>query len=171
MKSGSTKSLPGLSGPLTEASLLLLAVLLPALLGAARPASALTGCFVACAGVVLLCCYRRTATLAIPWYALVLFALAAAKMYAGSQGLYVVAGLSGLTDMDAITLSTARMAQSDPAIAADGWRLIVVAALANLVFKALLAGLLGGRQLLVRIAVLFAVPAIGGVAMLWLWPW
>ena len=41
-------------------------------------------------------------------YAVVLLALAAAQHYAGGGGLYAVAGLSGLTEMDAITLSTAR---------------------------------------------------------------
>ena len=32
----------------------------------------------------------------------------------GGHGLYAVAGLSGLTEMDAITLSTARLSLSDP---------------------------------------------------------
>ena len=49
---------------------------------------------------------------------------------------------------------------------ADGWRLIVVAALANLMFKAVMAGVLGGRELLKRIAILFAFPMAGGVVML-----
>lgn len=103
-------------------------------------------------------------------YALVLFALAAAERYVGGEGLYAVALLSGLTDMDAITLSTARMSRTDPAIAADGWRLIVAAAMANLGFKSGLAGMLGGWRLLVRIAILFAIPAIGGAALLLFWP-
>jgi len=102
-------------------------------------------------------------------YALVLFALAAARHYQGAvggEGLYVVAGLSGLTDMDAITLSTARMFKDAALDPADGWRLIVVAAMANLVFKATMAGVLGGRVLLQKIAILFAFPMAGGLAML-----
>jgi uncharacterized membrane protein (DUF4010 family) len=71
--------------------------------------------------------------------------------------------------MDAITLSTARMSMTDPMIASDGWRLIVVAAMANLVSKAGIAGLLGGRRLLARIALLFAIPMLGGAVLLvWL---
>jgi len=93
-------------------------------------------------------------------------ALAAAKHFQSGEGLYIVAGLSGLTDMDAITLSTARMSANDPAIAVGGWRLIVVAALANLFFKAGVAGMLGGRRLLLQIAALFSIPLIGGIAML-----
>ena len=47
-------------------------------------------------------------------YAVVLFALAVAKLYSGGQGLLAVAGLSGLTEMDAITLSTAKMSAARP---------------------------------------------------------
>ena len=104
-------------------------------------------------------------------YAVVLLALAAAEQYTDGQALYPVAILSGLTDMDAITLSTARMSKVDPEIAADGWRLIVAASLANLVFKAGIVGMLGGRQLLVRISLLFSIPMLGGLAMLFFWPW
>ena len=41
-------------------------------------------------------------------YALVLWGLAATKQYLNDDALYVIAALSGLTDMDAITLSTAQ---------------------------------------------------------------
>jgi uncharacterized membrane protein (DUF4010 family) len=105
-------------------------------------------------------------------YAIVLLAMAATREYLGrlgGQALYVVAGLSGLTDVDAITLSTARMSRTDPTIALEGWRLILVAALANLGFKAGVAGLVGGRALLRHLALLFSVPVIGGLLLLWLW--
>ena len=61
------------------------------------------------------------------FYGHILIALAAAREYANAKGVYVVAILSGLTDMDAITLSTARISKTDPTIAAEGWRLIVAA--------------------------------------------
>jgi uncharacterized membrane protein (DUF4010 family) len=99
-------------------------------------------------------------------YAAVLLALAAAQHYWHGQGLYAVAFFSGLTEMDAITLSTARLSLSDPLVASDGWRMIVVAAMANLVSKAGIAGLLGGWRLLVRIALLFAISMLGGAALL-----
>lgn len=103
-------------------------------------------------------------------YALVLIALAAAKTHLGTQALYVVSAISGLTDMDAITLSTANLANTDPTILADGWRLIVVASLANLVFKAAMVGILGGRRLFIEVSLLFAVPMIGGSLLLLLMP-
>jgi uncharacterized membrane protein (DUF4010 family) len=102
-------------------------------------------------------------------YALVLLALAAAKKYLGNEALYSIAALSGLTDMDAITLSVAGMSKTDDWIAREGWRLIVVASLANLVFKALLVGFLGNRRLLREIAILYAFPFLGGLALILLW--
>jgi len=102
-------------------------------------------------------------------YAIVLFALALAKKFFGGQGLHAIAAISGLTDMDAITLSTSRMAMDDPSIAREGWQLIVIGALANVVFKVGIAGVVGGRKLLTRIVPLFSVPVIGGILMLAFW--
>jgi uncharacterized membrane protein (DUF4010 family) len=106
-------------------------------------------------------------------YAGVLMALAAARTWFGGQGLYLVAILSGLTDMDAITLSTARMATADAdhGIApSDAWRLILVASLANLVFKGAIAAALGHATLAWRIAAWLAVPLISGGVVLLMWP-
>ena len=99
-------------------------------------------------------------------YVGVLISLAAAKQFIGGGGLYLVAGLSGLTEMDAITLSTARMSLNDPTVMADGWRLIVMAAMSNMVSKSIIAGLLGGWGLFVQIVILFAIPMAGGAAIL-----
>ena len=99
-------------------------------------------------------------------FAAVLLALAVAQGFWHGRGVYAVAFFSGLTEMDAVTLSTARLSASDSMVATDGWRIIVVAATANLVSKATIAGLLGGGRLLARIVALFAIPAVGGIAML-----
>ncbi len=114
----------------------------------------------------------RSAVLFGAMYVLVLFALAAAKRYfgdSGEQAMYAVAALSGLTDLDAVTLSTARMSTGDPQIAAEGWRLVVVAAIANFAAKAGLAAVLGNRRLLGRVLAFFSVPVGAGVLILWLW--
>jgi len=105
-------------------------------------------------------------------YTVVLVGLAGAREWFGQHGpqaTYAVAALSGLTDVDALTLSTARLVRDDPALASIGWRWIVLAALANLGFKALLAGLLGGRHLLRYVGLLFAAPLLGSLGLLWLW--
>jgi uncharacterized membrane protein (DUF4010 family) len=99
-------------------------------------------------------------------YAAVLLGLAVAKEHIGEQAVYVVAAVSGLTDVDALTLSTARMAATDAAILEDGWRLIVVGTLSNFVAKAAIAGLLGGWAFFRRMALLFLVPLLSGLALL-----
>lgn len=98
-------------------------------------------------------------------YSLVLLGLAASQHY-GGQGLYGVAWLSGVANMDAITLSTSRMVareQIDPEL---GWKLIVSALLSNLGSKVLLAALLGGRSLCWLLALCFALPAAVGTVLL-----
>jgi uncharacterized membrane protein (DUF4010 family) len=82
----------------------------------------------------------------------------------------MVAILSGLTDMDAITLSTTQIIQSGQTDAHTGWRLILAAALANLVFKAGTTAVLGDRNLFLRVAALFGVAIAGGILILTLWP-
>jgi uncharacterized membrane protein (DUF4010 family) len=55
-------------------------------------------------------------------YAGVLLAVAFARDRFGTAGLYTVAALSGLTDMDAITLSTSRLVEGGRLAPDDGWR-------------------------------------------------
>lgn len=103
-------------------------------------------------------------------FTLVLLAVAAAKEYFGDRGLYAVAAVSGLTDMDAITLSTSRMSAEGALAPATAWRLIVVAAIANLVFKGGIVAALGGPRLFARIAVLFGLNILVGALLLVFWP-
>jgi uncharacterized membrane protein (DUF4010 family) len=50
------------------------------------------------------------------------------------------------------------------------WRAILIAAMANLVFKAGIAWTMGGRSLCSRIAPLFAVNLVAGILLLLFWP-
>lgn len=116
----------------------------------------------------------KTALVFAAIYAAVTFALAAAKHWLGPQGLYVVAVISGLTDMDAITLSTARMVEhteSESALAPQtAWRLIAVAAISNLLFKGVMASTLGNRAFAKKVAAAFAVPVVVGAVLVLAWP-
>jgi uncharacterized membrane protein (DUF4010 family) len=103
-------------------------------------------------------------------FALVLLAIAAAKTYLGERGLFAVAILSGLTDMDAITLSTSQIANSGQVEFGTAWRLILTAALSNLVFKAGCVTALGTRDLSLRIWLLFGITLAAGIAIITLWP-
>jgi uncharacterized membrane protein (DUF4010 family) len=103
-------------------------------------------------------------------YAIALMAVAAAKEYFGSRGLYTVAALSGLTDMDAITLSTSRLVSTGSLDPHLGWRIVLTALLSNLVFKGGLVALLGHRRLLAWIAPLYGIALAAGAMLIWLWP-
>jgi uncharacterized membrane protein (DUF4010 family) len=99
-----------------------------------------------------------------------LLAVAAAIEYLGHGGLYLVAALSGLTDMDAITLSTAQLITAGKLTVHTGWRMMMVGALSNIMFKGVVVAILGAPQLLFRIALLFGCSMLGGGVLLWLWP-
>ncbi len=157
------------------------AVVAPLLLAKVAPAMAALAALSLLPALVLWLCQRRRPapmpahrnptqlTSAVVFgllYAVVLLALAAAQLFWRGRGLFAVAAMSGLTEMDAITLSTARLSQIDPLVFAQAWRLLVAAVMANMFSKTLLAGLLGGWRLLIEMALLFALPMAGGAAML-----
>jgi uncharacterized membrane protein (DUF4010 family) len=96
--------------------------------------------------------------------------VAATHHYFEDSALYAVAGLSGLTDMDAITLSTAKLVEQERLSSTLGWQLIFTASLANLAFKCGIALVLGHRQFALRSLLIFGSAIVGGVAILWLWP-
>jgi uncharacterized membrane protein (DUF4010 family) len=101
-------------------------------------------------------------------YAIVLIAVAWVKEAAGDSGLYVVAAVAGLTDVDAITLSTAQMAKAGEIGASLTWRVILVAFVSNLAFKAGIIAAIGSRRLLATVAALFGIlgAAIGMLLIL-----
>ena len=112
----------------------------------------------------------KTALLFGLLYAIVLIAAAAAKDYFGERGLYLVSVASGLADMDAITLSISQLVRSGNLEGQTGWRLILVAAMSNLVFKSLVVAFLGEFKLFKRVAALFLLAFGVGVLLLLLWP-
>lgn len=81
--------------------------------------------------------------------AAILFLVEAGRRLLGDVGVYLVALLSGLADVDAITLSLARNAQGELSneIAVQG---IFIAALSNSLVKAGLILVIGGKALAVR---------------------
>ena len=99
-------------------------------------------------------------------YAVVLFATAAAKDKFGNQGLFVIAGISGLTDVDAITLSTSQLVHSDRLEAATGSKVVMVAVLSNLVFKALIIFTLGNASLFRRVGSLYLIALAVGITLI-----
>ncbi|ERI51992.1 hypothetical protein N878_20605, partial [Pseudomonas sp. EGD-AK9] len=96
---------------------------------------------------------------------LILFLVEGARRWLGDAGVYLVALVSGLADVDAITLSLARSAQLDldQQVAVRG---IFLAALSNSLVKAGLIALIGGRQLALRTAPVMLGGLLLGAALL-----
>ncbi len=84
-------------------------------------------------------------------YAAVLFATAWLTDWAGQIGTYGVAVVSGLTDIDAITLSTLRLLGMDTLGRHQAVTAILLAYLSNLVFKWGLSLVIGGTDLAKRV--------------------
>ena len=106
----------------------------------------------------------RSALFFTALYAGVLLGVAAAREWYGNRGLLVVAAISGLTDMDAITLSTAQLSRQGTISESESCRAILVASVSNLFFKAGVIGSLGDRALLRAIVPAFGTAAATGLA-------
>jgi len=100
-------------------------------------------------------------------FALVLVVVKLTERYAPPEGLYLVAGIAGLTDVDAITLSMAEFAgqSGDLATAANA---IALAALSNTLVKCGMVVVLGSRPLRQRLALATAALVAVGLAAIWL---
>jgi uncharacterized membrane protein (DUF4010 family) len=111
----------------------------------------------------------RTAVTFGALYALVLVLSAWLQDVAGNRGLYLLALASGLTDVDAITLSSLRMFSMEKLSAAQTITAIILATLSNLAFKTGLVIVIGGTAL-ARLAVpgLTAIAAglVGGLLLI-----
>lgn len=100
-------------------------------------------------------------------YAVVLLVAAALTDYAGSRGIYAISLVSGLTDVDAITLSTMRLYGMKKLSAAEATTSILIAFLANLSFKLGIVLLVAGPRIGGRVAAGFLTMA-GGAAAGWM---
>lgn len=103
-------------------------------------------------------------------YAVVVFASAAVRENFGGNALYAVAAVSGLTDVDAITLSTSRLVSAGKLDTDRAWRLIVLANGCNLAFKAGAVAILGSRRMAATVGALFAIAIAVSAALLFVWP-
>jgi uncharacterized membrane protein (DUF4010 family) len=88
----------------------------------------------------------------------------AAELYFGDAGLYLAGALAGLTDVDAITLSMANLALSQPEKASVAALSIAIAAVSNTLVKSALAASLGAPAL--RRSIALVTSALLGAAVL-----
>lgn len=102
-------------------------------------------------------------------FAVVLFVSKAATVYWGAGGIYLAGLLAGTTDVDAITLSMAKLSKEGLA-AHQAATTILIAAGSNTVVKGTMAAVLGGWAFGRRVVVGFAAMlACGGAGIAWLW--
>lgn len=87
-----------------------------------------------------------------------------------SSGVFLVAAISGLTDIDAVTLTLADQVERGMLRSSTAWRAIIVASIANLAFKAGIIASVGTRQMLRASLAPFGIIAGAGLATVLLWP-
>ena len=87
------------------------------------------------------------------------------QQWLGNTGIYVLAAVSGITDVDAITLSLARMSQSGLANTTVIIGIIIASSVNNLM-KAGMAVSIGGRAMLLRVALPIVLSLLAGLAVM-----
>jgi uncharacterized membrane protein (DUF4010 family) len=98
------------------------------------------------------------------FFAIILFVAKGAQVYFGDAGIYVASTMSGLTDVDAITLSMARLGGSSISLGTASIA-VILAALSNTLVKAGIVVALGSRELRRYILYIFVgIVAIGAIA-------
>jgi uncharacterized membrane protein (DUF4010 family) len=97
---------------------------------------------------------------------LVLLALHVLEAWLGEAGIHVAAALSGVTDVDAITVSVARLVGDDLAVTA-GATAVFIAAAVNTAVKAGIAIGMGGTAMGLRVGSVYAIVLAAGVAAMW----
>jgi hypothetical protein len=100
-------------------------------------------------------------------HVLILLAVSAAKDFLGDKGVYIVALISGLTDVDAITLSTARPAGTGTLSPPQAAGSILIAYISNLVFKLAMIGVIGTRQMFKWALLCFICLALPALLIFW----
>jgi uncharacterized membrane protein (DUF4010 family) len=90
----------------------------------------------------------------------------ASKQWLGVNGVYALSLLSGLADVDAITISMARMGDAGSVPAGTVAVAVGLAVLSNMASKAVMARVVGGRALGRRVGVGYAIAAAAGAGTL-----
>ena len=96
-------------------------------------------------------------------YVVILFAIKASNALFGDLGTVASVAISGLVEMNAVALSIARLATTDPATMQDGWKLIMIASIFSYLFKVGVVFSIGGARFGWKVVPLFAIPC--GVAL------
>ena len=103
-------------------------------------------------------------------YSGIAFAVKAVRAQGWTESLLPLSFVSGLTDMDAISLSVARDHGQESAAPDLATRAVVLAAVSNTLLKAGMGITLGSRGLKIRLALVLGATAVVGVVWMWVGP-
>jgi uncharacterized membrane protein (DUF4010 family) len=99
-------------------------------------------------------------------FAIILLVSEYANEWLGASGVYATAFVSGLADVDAITLTLSRLAAEGTISAPVATTGIVIAAIANTLVKAGISWLIGTRRLGQLVTAVLATAAVAGLAVI-----
>ena len=101
-------------------------------------------------------------------FGLVTLIAKAAEVYLGSAGLYLAGAVAGLTDVDAISLSMANLAEQKSDLIGVAARTILIAVMSNTVVKTGMAASVGSPELrrrMIPFATLLLIAGAGAVIL------
>ncbi len=98
------------------------------------------------------------------FYILILFVAHFANAFFGTQGVYAAAAFSGLADVDAITISLARLAGSGELAHSTAVNGITIAVLVNTLVKLSIIQIFGDRQIFRQALIAFSIILAAGLA-------
>jgi len=100
------------------------------------------------------------------FFIIVLFIAKIGFQYLGSKGMYLTALLSGLADVDALTVSVAELTRTGGITASVGVFSVVIAVIVNTIVKAGIANIFGSSEFKKKINIIFAAIIVVGVISL-----
>ncbi|WP_456393229.1 MgtC/SapB family protein [Persephonella sp.] len=96
-------------------------------------------------------------------YGIIIFATKALQHYYGSKGVYIASFISGVIDVDAITLSLSTLAKNGTLTTIIAAKAIVIAIVSNSIFKFLYIFMFGNKKLVRNMTVFLLVTVLFGI--------
>ena len=94
--------------------------------------------------------------------AIVMFLARGFQEWLGETGIFILAALSGISDVDAINLTLSKMALNEDLAMNIAAKAIIVATITNTLAKGLLATMIGGKKLFLYVGITLIITAIFG---------
>jgi uncharacterized membrane protein (DUF4010 family) len=100
------------------------------------------------------------------FFAAVLFLTTAGQEIVGEKAIYAVSALSGLADVDAITVSASNLSKSGEIASESATLAILIGVATNTLFKAIIVLFMGSREVAKKVGIVFSLMLLAGAFML-----